>query len=87
MTGVRSFLILSLTLLFMFMAACSREPAAPARSAAPSAPRNVIVITIDTPRADHVGAYGYAAARTPTLDRLAREGLRFEHVLIRSRPC
>jgi arylsulfatase A-like enzyme len=75
-TGVRSF-ILSVTLLFT-TAACSREPAAPARSAPTSAPRNVLVITIDTLRADHVGAYGYAAARTPALDRLARDGVRFD---------
>jgi choline-sulfatase len=38
----------------------------------------VLVITIDTLRADHVGAYGYAAARTPVLDRLARDGIRFD---------
>jgi arylsulfatase A-like enzyme len=38
----------------------------------------VVVITIDTLRADHVGAYGYAGARTPTLDRLARDGVRFD---------
>ena len=38
----------------------------------------MLVITIDTLRADHVGAYGYAAARTPALDRLAREGVRFD---------
>ncbi len=37
---------------------------------------NVLIITIDTLRADHVGAYGYAPARTPSLDRLAREGVR-----------
>lgn len=36
---------------------------------------NVLLITIDTLRADHVGAYGYAAARTPALDQLAREGV------------
>ncbi len=42
------------------------------------APRHVIVVTIDTLRADHVGAYGHAAARTPALDRLAREGIRFD---------
>ena len=29
-------------------------------------------------RADHLGAYGYAPAETPALDRLAREGVRFE---------
>jgi choline-sulfatase len=38
---------------------------------------NVLLITIDTLRADHVGSYGYAAAQTPWLDRLAARGLRF----------
>lgn len=36
---------------------------------------NVLIITIDTLRADHLGVYGYAPARTPVLDRLAAEGL------------
>ena len=35
------------------------------------------MITIDTVRADHIGAYGYAKGSTPVLDRLAREGVRF----------
>ena len=60
------------------MTACSREPAAPAPDAPAGAPRGVLVITIDTLRADHVGAYGAAAARTPALDRLARDGVRFD---------
>jgi tetratricopeptide (TPR) repeat protein len=38
----------------------------------------VLLITIDTLRADHVGAYGDAAAHTPTLDALARDGVRFD---------
>jgi arylsulfatase A-like enzyme/Tfp pilus assembly protein PilF len=38
---------------------------------------NVLLITLDTVRADRIGAYGYAKASTPTLDRLAREGVRF----------
>jgi arylsulfatase A-like enzyme/thioredoxin-like negative regulator of GroEL len=38
---------------------------------------NVLLVTIDTVRADHVGAYGYSKRTTPTLDRLAREGVRF----------
>jgi Flp pilus assembly protein TadD len=37
-----------------------------------------VLITIDTLRADHVGAYGYARARTPTLDGLAANGTLFE---------
>ena len=40
-------------------------------------PPNVLFITIDTVRADHLGAYGYATGSTPALDRLAREGVRF----------
>ena len=39
--------------------------------------RDVIIITVDTLRADHLGAYGYAAARTPNIDRLARSGVLF----------
>ncbi len=38
---------------------------------------NVLLVTIDTLRADHVGSYGYAAAQTPALDALAARGLRF----------
>jgi len=42
------------------------------------APRfNLLVVTFDTTRADHLGCYGHAAARTPNVDRLAREGVRF----------
>ena len=41
-------------------------------------PPNVLLITIDTVRADHLGAYGYAKAATPVIDRLAREGVRFD---------
>lgn len=42
----------------------------------PSRP-NVLLVTLDTTRADRIGAYGYTLAETPALDRLAREGVRF----------
>jgi arylsulfatase A-like enzyme len=45
---------------------------------------NVVVIAIDTLRADHVGAYGYARPTTPRLDRLAAEGLVFETAISQS---
>jgi choline-sulfatase len=48
------------------LAGCSRRAGRP----------NVLVITIDTLRADHVGSYGFKPARTPNLDRLAAEGVR-----------
>jgi arylsulfatase A-like enzyme/tetratricopeptide (TPR) repeat protein len=38
---------------------------------------NVLLITLDTTRADRIGCYGYAKARTPNLDALARNGIRF----------
>ncbi len=44
-------------------------------------PRNLLLVTIDTLRADRVGCYGYAGARTPNLDRLAAEGVRFENAI------
>lgn len=45
---------------------------------APLAGRNLLLITVDTLRADRVGAYGDGEATTPALDRLAAEGVRFE---------
>jgi len=39
---------------------------------------NLVLITLDTARADHVGAYGSTTVETPALDRLAREGVLFE---------
>lgn len=44
----------------------------------PPSPPSVLLVTIDTLRADRVGAYGDAAARTPTIDALARAGTLFE---------
>ncbi len=38
---------------------------------------NIVLITLDTTRADHLGSYGDADARTPATDALARDGVRF----------
>jgi len=42
---------------------------------------NVVVITVDTLRADRLGCYGFEAARTPHIDRLSAEGVRVEHAI------
>jgi len=39
---------------------------------------NVLWITMDSLRADHLGCYGYQRAHTPHIDALAREGVRFQ---------
>src|SRR5687767_5591393 len=67
----RVFIVTPLTAI---LAACAAEPP---RSPALPAVRHVVLITIDTLRADHVGAYG-GTARTPALDALARDGARFD---------
>ncbi len=50
-----------------------------APAAAPRARPDVVVITLDTTRADRLGAYGHASARTDSIDALAAAGLRFDH--------
>ncbi len=60
----------------------------PGASAAPPKPAsakplrtNIILITIDTLRADHVGCYGAQDVKTPTLDGLADDGVVFERAI------
>lgn len=48
------------------------------RSGEVGSPHPVILIDIDTLRADHLGCYGYQRDTSPTIDRLASEGLLFE---------
>jgi arylsulfatase A-like enzyme len=55
-----------------------------ALAAPPKTPRvlpNVLVISIDTLRADHLSCYGYARPTSPRIDALAKEGVLFEHVV------
>ena len=44
----------------------------------PAGAPNVLVIVLDTVRADHVSLYGYPRPTTPNLQRLARRGIRFD---------
>ena len=48
---------------------------------APSGRPNVIIISIDTLRADHLGCYGHPGGITPNIDRFAGEAVRFENVV------
>jgi arylsulfatase A-like enzyme len=44
-------------------------------------PLNVVVVTVDTLRADHLRCYGYADIETPALDSLAQRGVLFENAV------
>lgn len=44
-------------------------------------PWNVLLVTFDTTRADRIGCYGNARIQTPTLDRLAADGIRFAQAM------
>jgi arylsulfatase A-like enzyme/Tfp pilus assembly protein PilF len=61
----------SLLLLLCFVACTRAEPKHP----------NVLLITLDTFRADHVGAYGRNRGTTPAIDALAAGGARFQNAI------
>jgi arylsulfatase A-like enzyme/Flp pilus assembly protein TadD len=58
----------------ILLIACAAVP----MGAAPKTPPNVVFITIDTLRADHLGCYGYKQIHTPNIDGLAGDSVRFE---------
>lgn len=57
------------------------DGSAPAASAGEggAAPRSLVLVTIDTLRADHMSTYGYARPTTPFIDALARDGTLFQN--------
>ena len=67
----RCLVFLLLANLLVSTALAAPKPAAPDHSV------NVVVITIDTLRPDHLGCYGYKQIRTPNIDALAADGIRF----------
>jgi arylsulfatase A-like enzyme/Flp pilus assembly protein TadD len=81
----RAFLRARLVPAFVFLLVLAGRTPVPAPAAAPvpvtegakRTPPNLVLITMDTTRADHLGAWGYKDARTPTLDALAARGVRF----------
>ena len=65
---------LSTALLPLLLFACDEPTGVPDRGEPPS----FLLVTLDTTRADRIGAYGYDAAETPALDALADRGVLFE---------
>ena len=65
----RGFVGACLALAGLLAAGACRKPPAP--------PPNIVLVTIDTLRADRLGCYGRRQAETPAIDRVAREGILF----------
>jgi arylsulfatase A-like enzyme/Tfp pilus assembly protein PilF len=61
---------LSLLIFFVLISACHQDNGF-----------NVIIVTFDTTRADHIGVFGKTDANTPTLDSLAKDGVVYQHTL------
>jgi arylsulfatase A-like enzyme len=61
-------------------ALASHEARTRARTS-PNNPPNILLITIDALRADHLSSYGYPRQTSPNIDRLASEGVRFQRAV------
>ncbi|MEM9293149.1 MAG: sulfatase-like hydrolase/transferase [Acidobacteriota bacterium] len=72
--------LVALSLLFTLFAMAAL-PAAPSFADPEPAPPSILLITLDTTRADALGCYGNENADTPELDALARGGVRFHRAL------
>ena len=68
---------LALITLSLLIAGCNRAAVPEKSISGAGRGDNLLLVTIDTLRADRVGSYGSALGLTPTLDGLAREGVRF----------
>lgn len=64
--------------LLLFALACSSGDTPPG---GPAAQPPIVLVTIDTLRADHLSCYGYFRNTSPTIDALAAEGVQFERVV------
>jgi len=63
--------------LIFYSCLATAAPIARAGAGEKTPPGDVFLITIDTLRSDHVGCYGYQWIQTPTIDQLAKQGIRF----------
>jgi arylsulfatase A-like enzyme/Flp pilus assembly protein TadD len=80
MTPVRCYpkFVCTTLALFFFLLAPGCRKGRPGGGLLPSRRGPVIIISIDTLRADHLALYGYNGVKTPNIDALAKDGIAFE---------
>jgi arylsulfatase A-like enzyme len=70
-------------LLCLAVFACKPKPEPPVVQIDPlPAKSNILLITVDTLRADHLSAWGYVRQTSPAIDQLAAEGVRFDQATV-----
>lgn len=77
----RSSSLIRLLALCLSLACFSPEPPPVESTEHGNRPRHVILISVDTLRADYLGSYGHPWIETPDIDDLASESIRFERVI------
>ncbi len=75
----RARVTLTLLAAVLTAAGCDRSATSSAPATAARRDWNVLLVTFDTTRADRLGCYGNSAARTPAIDLLAQNGVRYEN--------
>ncbi|MCP3977790.1 MAG: sulfatase-like hydrolase/transferase [bacterium] len=70
--------VAAVALALVGMFGCEPSPTFELLEPASARGQDVLLITVDTLRADRLGCYGHAAASTPAIDRLAANGVLFE---------
>ena len=77
-------LVLHLAGFLVFLASAGRALAEPA---APSGPINFVVFIADDQGEGDLGCYGHPVLKTPNIDRLAAEGMRFDRAFLTISSC
>ncbi len=81
MSSPRLRVVPTLALVLVALALVSVARMSPPERTRREPPRNVILISLDTLRADHLGAWGYDRATSPRLDALARKSVMFRRAV------
>src|SRR5262245_12542784 len=76
MAMFRGSMVLSVACSVLLVAGCRSQPASPGSQSIVTG-RSIVLVTIDTLRADRLGSYGSTRGLTPMLDRFAQQAVRF----------
>ena len=74
-SGYNGFVWIIVTLCLVVISACSPLPSTPTE------PQNLVILSIDTLRVDHLGFYGYRRPTSPHLDRFAQSSVVFDQAV------